>query len=332
MRALPRRLAWLSGFVVMLAVIAGAAEPVPSGARAVARLGAARTGVPRLPVDRGHRAAAAEDFLCAWPGMLELSADDHGADVTQHWRVEVESWIPLPGDAEYWPQQVSVDGQPAPVVDHAGPSVRVAAGSHEIRAHIPWTERPQTLRVPDAIGLVALSVDGKAVVPVQRDGEELTLGRAKTAAPEADSLDVRVYRKITDDVPATLTRSSSSTFRGRRAKITIGPALPDGFAPLALDERDLARAARCRRTTARARATGQRDDQSRSAHDGAARKGRRTRAGGAVAAAGNLELRSGARVARDVGVERIAGRSAPGRGAGRLERIARVRARRRRRC
>ena len=234
MRALPRRLAWLSGFVVMLAVIAGAAEPVPSGLEPWRGWVLRGQEFRACPLIAGHRAAAAEDFLCAWPGMLELSADDHGADVTQRWRVEVESWIPLPGDAEYWPQQVSVDGQPAPVVDHAGPSVRVAAGAHAIRAHIPWTERPQTLRVPDAIGLVALSVDGKAVVPVQRDGEALTLGRAKTAAPEADSLDVRVYRKITDDVPATLITVIQLYVSGQAREITIGPALPDGFAPLAL--------------------------------------------------------------------------------------------------
>ncbi len=120
MRALPRRLAWLSGFVVMLAVIAGAAEPVPSGLEPWRGWVLRGQEFRACPLIAGHRAAAAEDFLCAWPGMLELSADDHGADVTQRWRVEVESWIPLPGDAEYWPQQVSVDGQPAPVVDHAG--------------------------------------------------------------------------------------------------------------------------------------------------------------------------------------------------------------------
>jgi hypothetical protein len=237
MRALPRRLAWLSGLAVLLAVIAGAAEPVPSGLEPwrgwVLRGQEFRT----CPLIAGHRAAAAEDFLCAWPGMLELSADDHGADVVQRWRVEVESWIPLPGDVAYWPQQVSVDGQPAPVVDRAGPSIRVAAGAHAIRAHIPWTERPQTLHVPDTIGLVALSVDSKAVVPVQRDGDALTLGRAKTAAPEADSLDVHVFRKLADDIPATLATVIQLNVSGQAREITIGPALPDGFAPLALSSR-----------------------------------------------------------------------------------------------
>jgi hypothetical protein len=235
MRAPSRRLAVLSVLFALVSILAHAADPVPPG------LDAWRPWVLRgqefraCPLIAGHDATEPADFLCAWPGVLELRADEHGADVTQRWRVDAESWIPLPGDAEHWPQQVSVDGQPAPVVDHDGPSVRVAAGVHAIRARVPWAERPETLRVPETIGLVALSVDGKAVLAVQREGDALTLGRAPSATPEADSLDVRVYRRLADGIPAQLTTAIGLSASGQAREVAIGPALPEGFAPLSLD-------------------------------------------------------------------------------------------------
>ena len=186
------------------------------------------------PLITGRQGNAAGDFLCAWPGVLTLAADADGASIAQHWRVDADSWIPLPGDAMHWPQQVSVDGKPAVVVDHGGPTLRLAAGAHDIRARIPWSERPQSLHVPSNTGIVALSVDGKPVVPVQRDGDELTLGRAESSAPEADSIDLRVYRRLEDGVPAVLTTQIRLNVSGQAREEIIGPVLPDGFAPLEL--------------------------------------------------------------------------------------------------
>jgi len=187
------------------------------------------------PLIAGRAGAGASDFLCAWPGVLALSADDAGASLVQRWQVDAESWVPLPGDAQHWPQQVTVDGRPVAVVEHGGPSLRLAPGTHEIRARIPWRERPETLHVPATVGLIALRVDDKAVAPVQRDGDELTLGRQGVAAPEADSLQVRVYRRLSDGVPAVLTTRIEIAASGQAREEVIGPALPDGFAPLALD-------------------------------------------------------------------------------------------------
>lgn len=187
------------------------------------------------PLIAGRGGNGESDFLCAWPGVLNVAADAGGANLAQHWRVDADSWIPLPGDAGHWPQSVTVDGQPAVVVDRDGPMLRLAAGSHEIRARIPWRERPQGLRVPPTVGLIALSVDGKPVMPVQRDGDELTLGRAGAAAPEADSLELRVYRRLSDGIPAELRTVIEIYASGQAREEIIGPALPEGFAPLALN-------------------------------------------------------------------------------------------------
>ncbi|HEU4665883.1 MAG TPA: hypothetical protein VFS55_17780 [Dokdonella sp.] len=186
------------------------------------------------PLISGHAGAQAGDYLCAWPGVLALAADAQGASIVQRWRVDAESWVPLPGDAGHWPQQVTVDGRPAAVVDREGPALRLGTGSHEVRARIPWTDRPQTLRVPESVGLLALSIDGKAVAPVQRDGDEVTLGRVAVEAPEADSLQVRVYRRLEDGVPALLATRIEVAVSGQAREEVFGPALPPGFDPLSL--------------------------------------------------------------------------------------------------
>ncbi|MGA9333352.1 MAG: hypothetical protein WBV39_03650 [Rudaea sp.] len=174
-------------------------------------------------------------FFCAWPGRLTLDANADGADFSITWQVQAESWIGLPGDPQLWPQQVTVNGRREPVLDRGTvPSVRLGVGNYTVSGRIPWKERPQSLRIPGDIGLVSLSVDGKSIVPLQRNGDLITLGRSTVAAPEADSLHLRVYRKLEDGVPATLTTRLQLNISGQAREETLGPVLPAGFAPISV--------------------------------------------------------------------------------------------------
>jgi hypothetical protein len=175
-------------------------------------------------------------YVCAWPGRLSLAATGDGATFTVHWRVDAPSWVALPGDEQNWPQAVTANGQHQAVLSHEGiPAMWLVPGSYEITGRIPWHDRPQSLHVPAAIGLVALSVDGKTVSPVQRDEDAVTLGRAATTAPEADSLDLRAFRLLVDGVPAELTTQIRLVVSGQAREEVLGPVLPAGFAATALD-------------------------------------------------------------------------------------------------
>jgi hypothetical protein len=232
MRALVHRLVVLSGFLVAMA--AQAETAIPSVLEPWRGWVSQGEEFRACPLIAGRPGSSAQDFLCAWPGVLTIDAGADGATFRQRWRVDAESSIPLPGDETHWPVDVTVDGKAAPVVGTNTPSVRLEVGSHEIRGRIPWSERPQTLRVPESAGLLALTVDGKPIAPAQRDGDDLTLGRSATQAPEADSIDLRVHRRITDGVPAMLTTEIAIGASGQAREEIIGPALPDGFAPLSL--------------------------------------------------------------------------------------------------
>ena len=227
---------WLCSLGLLVAATASHAEPVVPAPLEPWRGWALHEQAFRAcPMVAGSDASTRDHYLCAWPGVLELTADGDGVDLVQQWSVEEASWVPLPGSSEYWPQQVRLDGLPAVVVDRDGPVLRMAPGRHELRARIPWSERPQSLRIPTIAGLVALRIDGRVVMPVQRDGDLLTLGRAERAEPEADSLQLRVYRRLADGVPALLTTRIEIGASGQAREEIIGPVLPAGFAPLSLD-------------------------------------------------------------------------------------------------
>jgi len=49
-------------------------------------------------------AAQRNDFICAWPGRLQLNVTASGGQFTQTWTVHAEDqWLILPGGADYWP-------------------------------------------------------------------------------------------------------------------------------------------------------------------------------------------------------------------------------------
>ena len=183
-----------------------------------------------------HAPNAAGDFVCAWPGTLHLDADASGATYSIAWRVEAPSWAVLPGDAQHWPQQVTVNAQAQPVLAHGGtPALWLTPGNYTIKGTIPWRERPQSLAVPQSIGLIALNVDGKSIAQIQRDGSEVTLGRGEATTRQADHIDVRVFRKLADGVPAQLTSQLVLNVSGQAREETLGPVLPDGFAPISIE-------------------------------------------------------------------------------------------------
>lgn len=187
------------------------------------------------PLLSSSAAADVDDFVCAWPGRLNLDADTGGLRFSQQWRVDAPSWVALPGDAQNWPQDVQLNGQAAPVLDHeGGPALRLGPGSYRLEGRIGWVRRPQQLRVPQQIALVDLRVDGKAVLPLERSGEQLTLGRGEAVEPEADEISVEVFRLLVDDVPARLETRLRLHVSGQAREESVGPVLPEGFVPLAL--------------------------------------------------------------------------------------------------
>jgi hypothetical protein len=167
---------------------------------------------------------------CAWPGRLVLDAGADGARFSMDVHVDAPSWVALPGDDRNWPQQVSANNQVATVLQRAGqPMLWLAQGEYHLSGTLPWVTRPARLRVPAAIGLVTLNVDGAVVTRTERNGDQLTLGEAAATQRAADALSLRVYRRLEDGLPAALQTQLQFTVTGSAREQTIGPVLPAGF-------------------------------------------------------------------------------------------------------
>ena len=89
-------------------------------------------------------AAERREYICAWPGELSLTVDARSGRFDQTWSVTGEDmWLPLPGDAAYWPDRVTVNGAAVAVIERDGtPSIRVQPGRHRISGSFGWDERP----------------------------------------------------------------------------------------------------------------------------------------------------------------------------------------------
>jgi hypothetical protein len=177
----------------------------------------------------------ADSYQCSWPGELMLVAGADGATFSMVVHVDAPDWISLPGDSRNWPQQVSVNKAPATVLQRAGaPSLWLAPGDYQLTGQLPWATRPARVRVPAAIGLIKLSVDGATVGHIERNDDQLTLGEAAATQRASDSVALRVYRRLEDGLPATLETRLDFNVTGTAREALFGPALPQGFVATAL--------------------------------------------------------------------------------------------------
>ena len=183
----------------------------------------------------GARPAGQGTYRCAWPGRLVLELGARGGEFRQTWRIETDSWVALPGGAEQWPQDVRVDGRPAAVVARGGaPFVRLEPGDHLLAGRFDWPARPESLAVPAETGLIELGVDGARIDAPTRTGGALFLG-ARAGAAQAASFDFDVHRLLVDGIPARLVTRLTLRATGASRELLIGPVLPAGFVPIALD-------------------------------------------------------------------------------------------------
>jgi hypothetical protein len=174
--------------------------------------------------------------ICAWPGLLELSVDAAAGRFSQQWTVYgTDTWVPLPGDASYWPNRVTANGRAVGVVEQDGvPSIRLGPGSHAIAGSFEWDERPGVLRVPDASGLISLIVNGERIAHPERNGSGLFLGERRQETRARDAVSAEVYRLLADLVPTRLTTLIRIDVAGGVREELFGPALPEGFTPVSI--------------------------------------------------------------------------------------------------
>jgi hypothetical protein len=181
-----------------------------------------------------------------WPSRLSLDLTAKGGRFNLTTAVFEESWIPLPGSAEMWPQQVTANGASVPVVQRNDvPSVRLTKGNWRLTGTYSWDKTPQRVQLPPSTGVLSLTVDGKAMPSASWDASgTLWLRAPRTGEAEKDFLSVQIYRALEDGIPMWLRTEIELTVSGKSREEEIGYVLPEGWKlaqvtsplPVALDE------------------------------------------------------------------------------------------------
>src|SRR5277367_4112725 len=172
---------------------------------------------------------------CAWPGRLNLDLRAGGGRFTQTWVSYAETWLPLPGNLEYWPSAVTVNGAPAAVVARDGiPQILVQAGTWSVAGNFAWTKQPESLPISPTTGLVELNLDGRRLDQVDRPSGAVWLGKPHETQV-AEQLEVHVYRLLSDGIPTTLLTHIDLRVAGDVREEALANVLPQGFSPMSVD-------------------------------------------------------------------------------------------------
>jgi hypothetical protein len=169
--------------------------------------------------------------LPLWPSTLRFDVADGDGEWELSAQAFAETWLPLPGDADTWPDAVQLDGEAVAVVAHDGvPSIRVPPGPHSIRGRFVWRVQPERVAIPASIGVLSLRRDGQEVRLPDRDAAGLLwLRRARSTEQEHDQLSAQVYRVLEDGLPLWLRTEVELTVSGRSREETLGSSVPAGW-------------------------------------------------------------------------------------------------------
>ncbi len=161
--------------------------------------------------------------------------------------VFTETWVPLPGSGDQWPENVKIAGKPVPVVEHEGhPSLKLPAGTHRIEGTFAWKKIPQKVLLPSSVGMIALTLEGKVVEnPVWDASGHLWLERnSSSGEADKDFLSVKLYGGLEDGIPLWLRGEVELIVSGKSREEELGGVLPEGWKlaslesplPVAVDE------------------------------------------------------------------------------------------------
>src|SRR5205085_1199365 len=82
-------------------------------------------------------------------------------------------------------------------------------------------------------GRLALTLRGKPVAsPNREEGGELYLQKEAAPSAEAEHFEIKVHRKVTDEIPLLLTTRIELNVAGKSREVLLGKALPAGFVPM----------------------------------------------------------------------------------------------------
>ncbi len=171
--------------------------------------------------------------VCAWPSRLTVTADAHSGTFDQQWTAFRDMWVQVPGSLECYPNDVKLDGNPAPVMlRDQKPVIRLPEGSHHVTGVFAWKDIPETIMASPDTALVSLLLNGQPVAqPVLDVSGRLWIQRKASAAVQENRMDVRIFRLLTDSIPMMTTSRLRLDVSGQTREVRLENVLLRGAIP-----------------------------------------------------------------------------------------------------
>ena len=173
---------------------------------------------------------------CQWPSRLKLTIEENTGKFEQQWLVFRDTWVPLPGSPERYPDSIELDGKRAPVLlrDQV-PAIRLSKGEHRVSGFFSWKELPETLMIPPESGIVTLAVKGRLVEqPLIDSSGRLWIQKRDSDPTLENRLDIRVFRLLKDTIPMTVIHHLRMDVSGQAREIRLNDVLLKDAVPLRL--------------------------------------------------------------------------------------------------
>lgn len=209
-----------------------------------------------------------ETRQCVFPGAVELKITDKGAEFALDVAVYARGRVRLPYAASStmssWPVDVHIrseagkerEDKAALVQEDAGvPYMLLTPGQWRVSGFLPWAEIPDMLMLPPDVGLVKLFKPENSPEASSKDSENSENGGVREWYPDLaaggklrlaakddmeqekrpeDSLDVRIFRLVRDDLPMRVTTLLRLDVSGRARRLRLDKVLLPDSMPLAV--------------------------------------------------------------------------------------------------
>lgn len=176
---------------------------------------------------------------CVWPGELSVSTTSTGASFEYRVFLDTQAEIQLPGNRDYWPQDLSVNRgnetlEVALIERDEAPFLRLPAGEYQVRGRFFWDQAPEVLAIPSSVGRVTLSLSGREIAHPRMSTDSLWLGdkASEKEVGESESVKATIYRKISDDVPLRVITRLQLNVSGKAREVELGNILFEGALPV----------------------------------------------------------------------------------------------------
>ena len=156
-----------------------------------------------------------------------------GNTITFSFNVDVYSdsliTVELPGDATNWPFSVKVNSKEQPIIRNSNsPVILLKRGTYKISGLFNLKKLPNQLTVPSGIGIIRLRVDGKNIdYPMFENGKVQLKKNTTFRGSSQNNLTARLYRRVNDGVPTTVTTVVKLTVTGKAREVNLGVVTVD---------------------------------------------------------------------------------------------------------